>query len=56
MSNKKHTNLYKGHVDLVHVGSLFSVQFDADKVVTEDLSNLLIFERLSLHNVTPMAR
>lgn len=51
-----HTHLYKGHVDLVHVGSLLSVHFDADKVVTQDFANFLVFERLPLHNMAPVAR
>lgn len=51
----KCTYLNKGHVDLVHIGPLFSVQLDTDKVVTHEFANFFIFKRLPLHNVTPVA-
>lgn len=49
------THLHKSHVDLVHIWSLFSVEFDADKVVTEDFTDLLILKGLPLHNMAPVA-
>lgn len=51
----KNTHLNKRHVDLIHVGSLLSVQFDADKVVTENFANFFILKRLPLHDMAPMA-
>lgn len=54
--DEKCSHLNKGHVDLVHIRPLFSVQLDADKVVTQDFANFFILKRLPLHNVTPVAR
>ena len=47
--------LHKGHVDLVHVGSFFAIDFDADEMLVEDFGGLLVFERFPFHDVTPMA-
>ena len=41
------------HVLLVNVRSLLSVDFDGDVVFVEDLGNLIVFERFSLHHMTP---
>ena len=48
-------HLYEGHVDLIDIRSLFSVHFDAHKVLAEQRANLLALKRLPLHHVTPVA-
>jgi len=44
------------HVDLIEIGALFSVDFDRNEVLIEQLSDACVFEGLALHDVTPMAR
>src|SRR5438045_3608544 len=47
--------LHRGHVNLVHVRSLFPVHFDADEVLIEKLRDLFVFERLASLDVKPGA-
>src|SRR5262249_41438283 len=48
--------LDRGHVDLVEVGAFFAVDLDADEVVVEQASDLLVLKALVLHDVAPVAR
>ena len=43
------------HINLVHIRSLFPIQFDADEVLVQEGSKLLVLERLPFHHVTPVA-
>jgi hypothetical protein len=47
--------LYSIHVDFIQVRAFFAIHFDVDKEVVHQFRDLLIFEGLALHNVTPMA-
>ena len=47
-------DLHGVHVDLVEIGTLFAIHFDADEVVVHQLRDGLVFERLVLHHVTPV--
>jgi hypothetical protein len=42
-------------VDLIEVGSLFAVDFDRHEMFVHEARDLLVFERLPLHDVTPVA-
>ena len=44
------------HVDVVHVGALLAVHLDRDEVVVQEARDLLVLERLALHDVAPVAR
>ncbi len=43
------------HVDVVDVGPLLAVDLDADPVLVQEARDLLVFERLALHDVAPVA-
>src|ERR1043166_2390125 len=43
------------HVNLVEVGALLAVNLDADEVVVHQPRDLIVLERLALHDVTPVA-
>ena len=42
------------HVDLIQVGTLFSINLDADEIVIEQLRNRRALKTLVLHHVTPV--
>ena len=46
--------LYRRHVDLVDVGTLFAVDLDRYEVLVEDIGGCLVLERLALHDVAPV--
>ena len=48
-------DLQRRHVDVVHIGPLFAIDFDADEVVVHRLGNGLVHEDLPLHDVAPVA-
>lgn len=50
----KTTYLHEGHVHLVHIWPLLSVYLHADKVLIEQVANLLILEGFLLHHVAPV--
>ena len=43
------------HVDRINIGSFFSINLDADVFFIHQSRNFLVLERLSFHNVTPVA-
>ena len=47
--------LQGGHIDPVEIGSLFTIDFDADEIPVEDGGDGIVFERLPLHHVAPVA-
>ncbi len=47
--------LHRGHVDRVDVGPLLAVDLDADVVLVHEARDLLVLERLALHDVAPVA-
>ncbi len=47
--------LHGGHVDRVDVGPLLAVDLDADVVAVHEGGDLLVLERLPLHDVAPVA-
>ena len=42
------------HVYLVNIGTLFSIDFNANKMGIHDLCDLLLLKRFVLHHMTPM--
>ena len=48
-------HLHRLHVDLVQVGSLLPVYFDADEVLVHHPGDDFVFEGLPLHHMAPMA-
>ena len=42
------------HVDLVHVGTLFAVDLDADEVAVHESRRRLVLKRFAFHYVAPM--
>jgi pyruvate/2-oxoglutarate/acetoin dehydrogenase E1 component len=46
---------YRLHVNLVDIRSFLPVDFNGDKKCVEKLSYLLVVERLTLHNMAPVA-
>ena len=48
--------LHRAHVDVVDVGPLLAVDLHGDVVLVQDSRQLLVLERLPLHDVTPVAR
>ena len=48
--------LYRGHVDRVDVGALLAIHLDADEAVVHHGGDMVVFERLTLHDVAPVAR
>ena len=47
--------LHKGHINLIHIGPLFAVHFDADEMLVQEPGHFLALEGFSFHHVTPMA-
>ena len=47
--------LHRAHIDAVDVGALLAVDLDADEEVVHQAGGLLVFERLALHHVAPVA-
>src|SRR5262245_2041384 len=47
--------LDKSHVDAIDIWPLFAVDLDADEARIEKRGDLLVFERLAFHHVTPVA-
>ncbi len=43
------------HVDLVHVGPLLAIHLDVDEEPVHERGDLVVLERLALHDVTPVA-
>ena len=48
--------LHERHVDAVDVGPLLAIDLDRDEVAVQPPGNLLVHERLVLHDVAPVAR
>src|SRR5687767_11112862 len=47
--------LHKSHVNFIHIGTLFPVYFDADKMLVQEIADLFQFERFPFHYMAPMA-
>lgn len=43
------------HVDLIKIGPLFAIDFDADEMLIHDPGDRLVLKRFPLHDMTPMA-
>lgn len=48
------TNLDVSHVNSINVRSFFSVYFNRYKIVIQELTNVFVFKRFPLHDMTPM--
>jgi hypothetical protein len=48
--------MHRGHVNAINIWPFLTIDFDADEVVIQSLSDFQIFKRLLLHDVAPMAR
>ena len=44
------------HVDRVDVGPLLAIDFDRYEALVQSARDLVVLERLALHDVTPVAR
>ncbi len=47
--------LHRLHVDLVHVGALLAIHLDGHEEAVHERGDLVVLERLTLHDVTPVA-
>lgn len=43
------------HEQMVRIGPLLSIHFDANKMLVHQTGHVFVFERLAFHDVTPMA-
>ena len=48
--------LHRRHVDLIEIGALLAIDFDADEMFVEYLADLGILEAFMFHDVAPVAR
>ena len=48
--------LHRLHVDVVDVRALLPIDLHADEVLVHEPGDVLVFERLALHHVTPVTR
>ena len=48
-------HLHRGHVDVVDVGAFFTVYLDAHEAFVHQRCDLVVLERLALHDVAPVA-
>jgi hypothetical protein len=47
--------LADGHVDVIDVRALFPINLDGNEMFVEESRHILIFKRLVLHHMTPVA-
>jgi hypothetical protein len=48
-------DVQRRHVDVIDVGTLLAVHLDADELLVQNLRDVLVVERLALHDVAPVA-
>jgi hypothetical protein len=48
-------HLHCFHVDLIDIGTFFTVDFNTDKVLVHEAGDVLILERFVFHDMTPVA-
>ena len=48
-------HLYRFHVDLIHIRTLFAVHFHTDEVLIHQLGNIVTLKTLMRHHMTPVA-